>query len=184
MAGSDSGGDDLLLVTGASGFVGSAIAIAARAAGYRVRVLVRPSSPRINVQPGDEVVVGDMCDRASLVPALRGVRYLAHAAADYRLWAPSADDIVRTNLDGHALRHGGSAAGRGRAHRLHQQRRDARAARWRAGRREPSARGERGHRRLQEEQGPRRTSCRGHGEAAPVAGRDRQPRGAHRARAT
>jgi dihydroflavonol-4-reductase len=100
MAGSDSGGDDLLLVTGASGFVGSAIAIAARAAGYRVRVLVRPSSPRINVQPGDEVVVGDMCDRASLVPALRGVRYLAHAAADYRLWAPSSDDIVRTNLDG------------------------------------------------------------------------------------
>ncbi|MEA2962653.1 MAG: dihydroflavonol-4-reductase, partial [Alphaproteobacteria bacterium] len=100
MAGSDSGGNDLLLVTGASGFVGSAIAIAARAAGYRVRVLVRPSSPRTNVQPGDEVVVGDMCDRASLVPALRGVRYLAHAAADYRLWAPSADDIVRTNLDG------------------------------------------------------------------------------------
>src|SRR6476646_11694606 len=100
MAGSDSGGDDLLLVTGASGFVGSAIAIAARAAGYRVRVLVRPSSPRTNVQPRDEVVVGDMCDRASLVPALRGVRYLAHAAADYRLWAPPPDEIVRTNLEG------------------------------------------------------------------------------------
>src|ERR1700704_6388596 len=100
MAGSDSGGNDLLLVTGASGFVGSAIAIAARAAAYRVRVLVRSSSPRTNVQPGDEVIVGDMCDRASLVPALRGVRYLAHAAADYRLWAPTTDDIVRTNLDG------------------------------------------------------------------------------------
>ena len=100
MAGSDSGGDDLLLVTGASGFVGSAIAIAARAAGYRVRVLVRPSSPRINVQPGDEVVVGDMCDRASLVPALRGVRYLAHAAADYRLWAPDPREIERNNLLG------------------------------------------------------------------------------------
>src|SRR6188768_1513438 len=100
MAGTDSGGNDLLLVTGASGFVGSAIAIAARAAGYRVRVLVRPSSPRVNVQPGDEVVIGDMCDRASLVPALRGVRYLAHAAADYRLWAPPGDDIVRTNLEG------------------------------------------------------------------------------------
>jgi dihydroflavonol-4-reductase len=100
MAGSDSGGNDLLLVTGASGFVGSAIAIAARAAGYRVRVLVRRSSPRINIQPDDEVVVGDMCDRASLVPALKGVRYLAHAAADYRLWAPPTDDIMRTNLEG------------------------------------------------------------------------------------
>jgi dihydroflavonol-4-reductase len=100
MAGSDSGGNDLLLVTGASGFVGSAIAIAARTAGYRVRVLVRRSSPRINIQPDDEVVVGDMCDRASLVPALKGVRYLAHAAADYRLWAPPTDDIMRTNLEG------------------------------------------------------------------------------------
>ena len=100
MAGSDSGGNDLMLVTGASGFVGSAIAISARAAGYRVRVLVRRTSPRINIQPDDEVVVGDMCDRASLGPALKGVRYLAHAAADYRLWAPPTDDIMRTNLKG------------------------------------------------------------------------------------
>src|SRR3977135_1294513 len=100
MAGSDSGGNDLLLVTGASGFVGSAIAIAARTAGYRVRVLVRRSSPRINIQPDDEVVVGDMCDRASLVPALKGVRYLAHAAADYRLWSPTPPDIVCIHLGG------------------------------------------------------------------------------------
>jgi len=100
MAGTDSGGNDLMLVTGASGFVGSAIAISARAAGYRVRVLVRRTSPRINIQPDDEVVVGDMCDRASLGPALKGVRYLAHAAADYRLWAPPTDDIIRTNMEG------------------------------------------------------------------------------------
>ena len=100
MAGSDSGGNDLMLVTGASGFVGSAIAIAARAAGFRVRVLVRRTSPRINIQPGDEVVVGDMCDRASLGPALKGVRYLAHAAADYRLWSPAPEEIIRTNVDG------------------------------------------------------------------------------------
>src|SRR6266576_5694294 len=96
----DIDGDGLLLVTGASGFVGSAIAIAARKAGYRVRVLVRRSSPRTNIQPDDEVVIGDICDRASLAQALRGVRYLAHAAADYRLWSPSPDDIIRTNVDG------------------------------------------------------------------------------------
>jgi len=91
---------DLLLVTGASGFVGSAISNAARAQGYRVRVLVRPSSPRTNIAPGDEVVVGDIRDRASLVAALRGVRYLAHAAADYRLWSPAPEEIIRTNVDG------------------------------------------------------------------------------------
>jgi len=100
MAGSDIDGDGLLLVTGASGFVGSAIAIAARKAGYRVRVLVRPSSPRTNIQFEDDVVIGDICDRASLSQALRGVRYLAHAAADYRLWSPSPDEILRTNLEG------------------------------------------------------------------------------------
>jgi dihydroflavonol-4-reductase len=91
---------DVLLVTGASGFVGSAIANAARAAGYRVRVLVRASSPRTNITPSDEVVLGDICDRASLAAALRGARYLVHAAADYRLWSPAPDDIVRTNVDG------------------------------------------------------------------------------------
>src|SRR6516165_6835931 len=91
---------DRLLVTGASGFVGSAISNAARAAGYRVRVLVRRSSPRTNIAPTDDVVVGDICDRASLVAALRGVRYLAHAAADYRLWSPDPDDIIRTNVEG------------------------------------------------------------------------------------
>jgi dihydroflavonol-4-reductase len=100
MAGPDGDGDGLLLVTGASGFVGSAIAIAGRKAGYRVRVLVRRSSPRTNIQSGDEVVIGDICDRASLAQALRGVRYLAHAAADYRLWSPSPDEIIRTNLEG------------------------------------------------------------------------------------
>jgi dihydroflavonol-4-reductase len=91
---------DLLLVTGASGFVGSAIANAARAAGYRVRVLVRGSSPRINIAPGDEVVVGDICNRASLAAAMSGVRYLVHAAADYRLWSRDPNEIIRTNVEG------------------------------------------------------------------------------------
>src|SRR5512133_1384296 len=96
----ESNSGDLLLVTGASGFVGSAISNAARAQGYRVRVLVRRSSPRTNIAPTDEVVVGDICDRTSLVAALRGVRYLAHAAADYRLCSPVPDEIIRTNVDG------------------------------------------------------------------------------------
>src|SRR5262245_62369797 len=91
---------DLVLVTGASGFVGSAIAHAARAAGYRLRVLVRGSSPRINIAPSDEVAVGDIRDRASLAAAMGGVRYLVHAAADYRLWSPDPDEIIRTNVEG------------------------------------------------------------------------------------
>ena len=95
-----SGGGDLLLVTGASGFLGAAIANSARAAGYSVRVLIRTSSPRTNIDRKDQVAIGDLRDRASLAAALRGVRYLVHAAADYRLWAPTPDDILRNNVDG------------------------------------------------------------------------------------
>jgi dihydroflavonol-4-reductase len=91
---------DILLITGASGFVGAAIAIAARGAGYRVRVLVRASSPRSNIQPDDEVFVGDIRDRASLANALRGARYLIHAAADYRLWSRVPSEIITTNREG------------------------------------------------------------------------------------
>jgi dihydroflavonol-4-reductase len=100
MAELDIGGRDLILVTGASGFLGAAIANSARAAGYPVRVLVRASSPRTNIHGHDQVVVGDLRDRASIAAALGGVRYLVHAAADYRLWAPSPDDILRNNVDG------------------------------------------------------------------------------------
>src|SRR3954470_21267998 len=89
-----------VLVTGASGFVGSAIAAALREAGHPVRVLVRASSPRINIDPRDELVVGDILDRGSVAAALRGSRYLVHAAADYRLWAPSSDDLLRANVEG------------------------------------------------------------------------------------
>ena len=64
-----------VLVTGASGFVGSAVLRAALDQGARARVLVRPSSPRRNLDGVDcEVVVGDMTDPVSTGEALKGVR--------------------------------------------------------------------------------------------------------------
>lgn len=90
-----------VLVTGASGFVGSAVAEVFAQAGFPVRVLVRPTSPRVNLNPDRvQVVEGDLRDRASVAVAMQGMRYAIHTAADYRLWAPSPDDIVRTNVDG------------------------------------------------------------------------------------
>jgi dihydroflavonol-4-reductase len=91
---------DLVLVTGASGFVGSAIASTFRSNGFRVRVLVRSSSPRTNIDSRDEVAVGDLLDRASLAAAMHGARYLIHAAADYRLWTPSPEELMRVNVEG------------------------------------------------------------------------------------
>jgi dihydroflavonol-4-reductase len=94
------GGCDLTLVTGASGFVGSAVAKAFRESGHQVRALVRASSPMINIDPADAVVIGDICDRDAVAAALRGVRYVVHTAADYRLWAQVPAEILRTNVEG------------------------------------------------------------------------------------
>jgi dihydroflavonol-4-reductase len=95
------GQGDRVLVTGASGFVGSAVARAALARGWQVRVLVRETSPRENLHDLNvEIVTGDMRDPESMRRALQGVRYLFHVAADYRLWAPDRNEIMRANLDG------------------------------------------------------------------------------------
>jgi dihydroflavonol-4-reductase len=92
---------EAILVTGVSGFVGAAVARAFARHGYTVRGMVRASSPRINVRdfPGD-IVTGDMLDAGSLADAMRGLDGLAHVAADYRLWAPDMEEIVRHNRDG------------------------------------------------------------------------------------
>ena len=92
-----------VLVTGASGFLGSAIAGALRARGHGVRVLARPSSPRTNLNAADVVCEGDLRDRTSLAAALKGARYLFHAAADYRLWARDPEEIKRSNVEGTRL---------------------------------------------------------------------------------
>ena len=90
-----------VLVTGASGFVGSAVARALARRGADVRVLVRAESPKTNLQALQaEAVVGDMRDQASVAKALAGRRFLFHVAADYRLWAPDPEEIVRNNIAG------------------------------------------------------------------------------------
>lgn len=76
---------DRVLVTGASGFLGAAVADVLRSRGYRIRTLVRATSPRANLDARDEAVVGDILDAASLGRALQEVDHVVHAAADYRL---------------------------------------------------------------------------------------------------
>ena len=62
---------DLTLVTGGSGFLGSAVVRALIERGVRVRALVRASSPRDNLRGLPcEVVVGDLTHRESLKAAM------------------------------------------------------------------------------------------------------------------
>jgi dihydroflavonol-4-reductase len=92
---------DTAFLTGASGFVGSAVARQLLRDGFAVRALVRRGSNRANVAGLDvDIVEGDIRDSALLERAVRGARYLFHVAADYRLWAPDPREIVATNRDG------------------------------------------------------------------------------------
>lgn len=90
-----------VLVTGATGFVGAAVARALLAGGHRVRVLVRPESDRRNVAGLDvETAEGDLTDPASLQSACAGCAGVFHVAADYRLWTRDPAAMMRSNVDG------------------------------------------------------------------------------------
>jgi dihydroflavonol-4-reductase len=89
------------LLTGATGFVGSAVARVLVARGHSLRMLARPTSDRRNLAGVDaEVVTGDLTDPDSLARAATGCRYVVHVAADYRFWVPNPADMLRANVEG------------------------------------------------------------------------------------
>jgi dihydroflavonol-4-reductase len=89
------------LVTGATGFVGSAVLRALLRHGEPVRALVRPgSSLRLLKGLPVEIVRGDLADPAGFRGLLVGCDALFHVAADYRLWVPQPEAMYRTNVEG------------------------------------------------------------------------------------
>jgi dihydroflavonol-4-reductase len=92
---------DKVFVTGASGFVGSAVARCLVESGFSVRALVRSKSPRAHLAGLDLVFCeGELRDRKSLERAIAGTRYVFHVAADYRLWARDPSEIFAANVEG------------------------------------------------------------------------------------
>ena len=92
---------DVVFITGAGGFVGSAVARELSKAGFALRALVRPGSPTTNLEGlAAELVEGDMRDASAVFTATKGARYVFHVAADYRLWSPEPEEILSTNIEG------------------------------------------------------------------------------------
>ena len=88
----DLGADDRILVTGATGMVGSHVAVRARELGHQTRVIVRNrEAAQWLSDQGIDVVVGDLTDAESLSKALADVTVVVHCAAKVGDWGPVED---------------------------------------------------------------------------------------------
>ena len=85
-----------ILVTGATGKVGSRFVPRLIAKGYEVTILVRDAAKAL---PGAKVVVGDLYDPNTLPPAVAGMDAVIHLAALFRTFTDN-EGIVKTNHTG------------------------------------------------------------------------------------
>ena len=89
------------LITGATGFVGGAVARALVKRGIDIRVIARGGSDLQNLEGlPHELVMGDLRDQASLRTALTGCSQLYHVAAHYALWAKDPSIFYDVNVIG------------------------------------------------------------------------------------
>ncbi len=90
-----------ILITGGTGFVGSALVRELLADGHEVRILLRETSDTRNIDGLDlERVYGDIRDKESVRAALKGCDVLYHAAALYATWVPDSRVLYEINVEG------------------------------------------------------------------------------------
>jgi dihydroflavonol-4-reductase len=90
----------ITVVTGAAGFIGSAVVRQLLAAGHRVRAVVRNRNSAANLSGLPvELVQADVRVAREVRDVIAGSRFVFHVAADYRLWAAEPDDIFRNNVE-------------------------------------------------------------------------------------
>ena len=89
------------MVTGATGFIGGAVARRLVESGHQVRALVRPGrDPSALELAGIHSVTGDTSDEAALARGLEGVDGLFNVAGHYAFWARDRSIFYKTNVDG------------------------------------------------------------------------------------
>lgn len=92
---------DRVVITGASGFIGSAVARAVHAKGGHVVALVEPGADWRNLDAIEaERVVADIRDAATVLSACAGARFVFHLAAIYRFWARDPRVFYEVNVGG------------------------------------------------------------------------------------
>lgn len=88
-------------VTGATGFIGSAVVRGLLARGRRVRCLVEPGANTKNIDGLDvDRVTVDVTDLPGMRRAIDGCEALFHLAAIYKTWLPDDEILYRVNLEG------------------------------------------------------------------------------------
>lgn len=92
---------DTVLLTGATGLLGNAIARLLVREGRSVRALVRnPAKAAAVVPKGCDLVAGDVTDAASVLAAAKGCDVVYHAAGLPEQWLPDPREFDRVNVDG------------------------------------------------------------------------------------
>ena len=101
-----------ILITGATGKVGSRFVVRMLAKGYAVRILVRDAAKASALaKQGAEVVIGDLNNADTLPPAVKGIDAVIHIAAFFRSFTDN-EGIIKTNHAGTvALANAAIAAG-------------------------------------------------------------------------
>lgn len=95
------GAGDLVAVTGAGGFIGGRIVLAALGRGAKVRALVEPGTDPAHLADLDvERIDVDIRDRAGIAAAVAGATLVIHTAALYRFWAPDPELFYDVNVGG------------------------------------------------------------------------------------
>ncbi len=88
-------------VTGATGFVGSNLALQLIERGEKVKALVRPGADLSALKDLDvEIVEGDLLDQEVLRKGMEGCDRVYHVAASYALWAADYTPMYQANVEG------------------------------------------------------------------------------------
>jgi NAD+-dependent farnesol dehydrogenase len=89
-----------VLLTGATGFLGRAVARRLDAAGHELRLLVREGSVLDDLPEGAELVRGDVTEQASMRRAAFGCQAVLHMAALVKMWVPDRAHFDAVNVGG------------------------------------------------------------------------------------